>query len=102
MVVAEYYLTCLAARTGKIKWSGQLEAKGPFRASPTGADGKIYCISEGGDYVVLAAGDEFKELFRFSTKAQPCRSTIVATNGSLYLRIFGLLICVRKTPAEIK
>lgn len=95
-------MTCLAARTGKIKWSGQLEAKGPFRASPTGADGKIYCISEGGDYVVLAAGDEFKELFRFSTKAQPCRSTIVATNGSLYLRIFGLLICVRKTPAEIK
>lgn len=89
-------MTCMTAKTGKIKWTGKLEAAGPFRASPTGADGKIYCISEGGDYVVLEAGDEFKVLFEFSTKARPCRSSIVAANGSLYLRIFGLLICVRK------
>jgi len=91
-------MTCMTAKTGKIKWTGKLDAAGPFRASPTGADGKIYCISEGGDYIVLEAGDEFKILFRFSTKARPCRSSIVAANGSLYLRLFGLLICVRKTP----
>jgi len=89
-------MTCLAATTGKVKWSSKLEAKGPFRASPTGADGKIYLLSEGGDYIVLAAGDEFKELFRLPTGASPCRSSIVAANGSLYLRIYGLLICVRK------
>ena len=89
-------MTCLAAKTGKVKWTTTLEAKGPFRASPTGADGKIYCISEGGDYIVLKAGDEFEQLFHFSTKAKPCRSSIVAANGSLYLRIYGLLICIRK------
>ena len=91
-------MTCFEPRTGKIIWTHEIQAKGPFRASPTGADGKIYCISEGGDYVVLQAGDEYKELFRFSTHARPCRSSIVAANGSLYLRIYGLLICVRNTP----
>ena len=89
-------MTCFAAETGKIKWQAGLKAKGPFRASPTGAAGRIYCISEGGDYIVLAAGDEFKQLYRFSAGSSPCRSSIVAANGSLYLRLADAIWCVRK------
>jgi len=89
-------ITCLDPKTGKIKWQSKFTGKGPWRASPTGADGKIYCISEGGDYVVLAAGDEYKELFRASLGDRPCHSTIVAANGNLLIRTARELICLRK------
>jgi len=87
---------CLDPKTGKVIWSRKIGGAGPYRASPTGADGKIYCISEGGDFVVLAAGDEFQELYRISLKARPCRSTIVAADGALFLRLAKHLVCVRK------
>jgi len=79
-----------------IKWRQEFKAAGPWRASPTGADGKVYCISEGGDVVVFAAGDTYKELFRGSLKAKPCRSTIVAANGQVLIRTAKELICLRK------
>ncbi|MCP4711815.1 MAG: PQQ-binding-like beta-propeller repeat protein, partial [Planctomycetes bacterium] len=54
-------ISCLDPKTGRQIWQGEL-GRGPvYRASPTGADGKIYCVSEGGEVVVLAAGEEFKE-----------------------------------------
>ena len=93
-------MTCLDAKTGKVKWSERIGGAGVWRASPTGADGKVYCMSEGGDFLVLAAGDEFKELYRFSTKARPCRSSIVAAGGRLYLRLSHHLICLRNPPAK--
>lgn len=92
----EKKLTCFEARTGKIKGQATLKAKGPFRASPTGTAGRIYCISEGGDYIVLSAADEPKELYRFATGSSPCRSSIVAAHGSLYLRLADSLWCLRK------
>ena len=49
-------------QTGAIKWQGPLSVEGVTRASLTGADGKIYAISEGGKVVVFAAGDEYKVL----------------------------------------
>jgi outer membrane protein assembly factor BamB len=94
-------LSCLDPKTGKVKWQSPFAGTGPWRASPTGADGKIYCISEGGDFVVLAAGEEkFHELYRFALGYNPCRSTIVAANGSLYLRLSKHLVCVRKGGAK--
>jgi outer membrane protein assembly factor BamB len=92
-------MSCLDPKTGKAIWSEKIGGTGVWRASPTGADGKIYCISEGGDYLVLAAGDKFEELYRFSTKASPCRSSIVAANGSVFVRLSFHLLCVRGAPA---
>jgi len=95
-------ISCLDPKTGKVTWQSKLAGAGPWRASPTGADGKIYCVSEGGDYVVLAAGNGFKELFRCSLKARPCRSTIVAAGGGLLLRTAKELLCLRKPSAGSK
>jgi len=89
-------LTCLDPKTGKVTWQKALGGTGPYRASPTGADGKIYCLSEGGDVVILEAGERFRELFRFSLKSKPSRSSIVAANGSLFLRTADELLCLRK------
>ena len=89
-------ITCLDPKTGKVKWQENFKVKGPWRASPTGADGKIYCISKGGDFVVLEAGDKFKELHRSSVGAKKCMSTIVAAHGRLLIRTEAELICLKK------
>jgi len=89
-------ITCLDPKTGKVKWQEKFKGKGPWRASPTGADGKVYCISKGGDYVVLAAGEKFKELHRSSLGAKKCMSSIVAAHGRLLIRTEKELICLKK------
>jgi len=89
-------ISCLDPKTGKVKWQHEFKGKGPWRASPTGADGKIYCISKGGTYVVLKAGEEFKELHRSSLDAKVCFSTIVAAHGRLLIRTDTELICLKK------
>ena len=89
-------ITCLEPKTGKVIWQKALGGAGPYRASPTGADGKVYCLSEGGDLVVLAAGDTFRELGRLSLKSTPTRSSVVAAAGSLLVRTARELLCFRK------
>jgi len=82
-------------QTGAIRWQGKLEVPGDvFRASPTGADGKIYCVSEKGNVFVLEAGDTFKVLSSFKIAEPPCRSTIVASQGQLFLRTGKNLYCI--------
>jgi len=97
-------LLCVDPKTGATKWSGRLKADEIFSASPTGADGKIYCIGEGGTVVVLSAGDEFKIVSHFSledagTKAEsaengPILSTIAVANGHLFVRTSKYLYCI--------
>ncbi|MDP6044399.1 MAG: PQQ-binding-like beta-propeller repeat protein, partial [Phycisphaerae bacterium] len=89
-------ITCLDPKTGKVIWQEKFKGKGPWRASPTGADGKIYCVSKGGTYVVLEAGDKFKELHRSSLNAKVCFSTIVAAHGKLLIRTDKEMICLQK------
>ena len=63
-------LTCVDPRTGATRWNGHLDADEVFSASPTGADGKIYCIGERGTVVVLSAGDEFKIVSHFNMERE--------------------------------
>jgi len=89
-------ITCLDPKTGKKIWQGELGGRPVYRASPTGADGKIYCLSEGGEVVVLAAGDEFKELFRTQLNESPTRASVVAAAGRLFIRTPTKLLCLKK------
>jgi outer membrane protein assembly factor BamB len=50
--------SCVNPVTGERKWEGKLPGRPPFRTSPTGGDGKIYVMSEGGELLVLSS-DEF-------------------------------------------
>ena len=88
-------LTCLRPQNGEKVWQGHLEVKEIFRASPTGADGKIYCISERGTAVVLDAGDEFKVLATIPLGEAPVRASIAAAQGALFIRTAKNLYCVR-------
>ncbi len=52
--------TCWEAKTGNVVWNERLG--GNYSASPLAAEGRLYCFSEEGKTVVLAAGREFKKL----------------------------------------
>jgi outer membrane protein assembly factor BamB len=79
-------MTCLHPQTGEKIWRGRLGMREIFSASPTGADGRIYCLSEEGTVVILAAGDKFEILATLALGEGPCRSSVVAADGLLLIR----------------
>jgi len=111
-------MTCIDPKTGNIKWQGPLGGKELFTASPVGADGKVYCIGEGGTVVILSAGDEFKIISTFqmegeggkaeagkggipvpsaSAAGSPMMSSLAIANGHLFIRTPLNLYCVGET-----
>ena len=88
-------LFCLDPKTGSEKWKGELGGNQVFRASPTAADGKIYCINESGDGCVVSA-EPFKVLSRFSLGGNPSRASIVPLDGLLLVRSGQTLYAFKK------
>ncbi len=91
-------MTCLDPKTGEKKWQGSMGVREIFRSSPTGADGKIYCMSENGTVVVLEAGDEFKILatIPMGDGQGVMHSSIAAADGHLFIRMARNLYCIGK------
>ncbi len=87
-------VTCLDPKTGQTKWQGKIGGGGPWRASLTGADGKLYCINEDSEAIVLSAGDEFKILSRFDMQDGPVHASIAIAEGHLFIRTASKLTCV--------
>lgn len=80
--------TCLNAATGQVVW--QERVGGAFSASPVCADDKIYCVSNEGNVLVLAASDKFAVLGR-SELGEPTQSTPAVARGRIYFRTQGHL-----------
>lgn len=92
-------LHCIEPKSGKVLWSGTLDAKVKLEASPTGADGKIYMISHLGEVFVVAAGDQFELLGESNmgeAQSTLIRTPIVAAQGNLFIRANDKLYCVGK------
>ncbi len=87
-------LACADPNTGKVQWTHELGGNAVFRASPTGADGKIYCINESGEVWVLAA-NEPKTLHQTALEGARARSTIVAAGGAVFVRTADKLFCFK-------
>ncbi len=73
-------------RSGEIVWIEELPAGGIARGSLTGADGKLYTISDSGDVVVLKTGRKFGVLSTFAMPGDGGNATIVAAGEDLYIR----------------
>ena len=86
-------LSLLDPKTGKSQWSGKLDVTEPIWSSPTGADGKVYLVSEKGTVFVVAAGPEFKVLNRVDLDEGPVRSSVVPTREGILVRTAGNLYC---------
>ena len=90
---AKKALSCFDPKTGTKQWAGSLEVKEPVWSSPTGADGKIYVVSERGTAWVLEAGDSFKILSRVELGEEPVRSSITVAHGQVLIRTSKHLYC---------
>ena len=83
--------SAIEAATGREIWSERLRAE--FFGSPVLIDGKIYAPTTKGEMIVLATGDEFKELAR-NPLGEGTHSTPCVDGGRIYVKTFMHLVCV--------
>jgi outer membrane protein assembly factor BamB len=89
-------ILCLDPKTGTQKWTGKIGGNATYWTSLTAADGKMYCINEAGEVVVLAAGDEFKILATVPFGEGVCYSSIAIAQKQLFIRTGQNLYCIGK------
>ena len=67
-----------------------------FKASPVGANGKLYLATEDGDVVVLKMGEKFEVLATNTLTDQVFIASPVIADGEIYLRGQNTLFCIRE------
>lgn len=88
-------LTCLDPTNGSPIWQKRLDGRVVFRASPVGADGKIYCVDTRGEVWILAAGRTGRLLGKVAMNEEDVLSTMAVADGRIYIRAEHKLYCVR-------
>jgi outer membrane protein assembly factor BamB len=83
MVTDNGIATCVDAKTGKEYWRARVG--GSHSASPIYADGRIYFLSEEGESVVLAPGQQLKHLATNQLDGRTLASMAVS-GGSIFIR----------------
>jgi outer membrane protein assembly factor BamB len=84
-------VTCVDAKTGEKHWQERLGGK--FFGSPVVVNDKLYCISESGEVVVLAAEKESREIGRMQL-GDESHSTPAISGGRMYLRTESKLFSI--------
>jgi outer membrane protein assembly factor BamB len=80
-------VSCLDATTGApLYQQARLPKPYSFKASPVGANGKIYLATEEEDVVVLAMGDSLEVLATNTLQGQSFIASPVIVDGDIYLR----------------
>jgi len=89
-------LHAVDAAAGTEKTSLRLAGDATFYASPTIADGKIFCLSDSSEVVILSV-DPLKIISRTTlTDKGPARSSISVIDGKLFVRTATKLWCFTK------
>ena len=83
MVTDNGIATCVDAKTGKEYWRARVG--GNHSASPIYADGRIYFLSEEGESVVIAPGQQLKHLATNQLDGRTLASMAVS-GGSIFIR----------------
>jgi len=86
-------VSCLDMQTGAEHWRERIAAG--FSGSPIRAGDKVYCISDDGELICVAASKEFKS-FGKTELGESSRSTPAVHQGRMYLRTDTHIICVEK------
>ncbi len=91
-------MVCRDAGSGKKFWKGALSVKETFSSSPTGADDKIYCLSDEGTVVIIGTGvcEQHEEIAVIKMDGQAFNSGIAISNQRLFIRTHKKLYCVKK------
>ena len=92
-------LSCFDAATGKPHYQQQRLPKAySFKASPVGANGKLYLATEEGDVVVVRMGDKFEVLATNEMENQSFIASPAIVDGTLYLRSRTHLFAIGDRP----
>ena len=90
-------LSCLNFLTGEPYYRQQrLPKPYNFKASPVGANGKLYLATEDGDVVVVKMGETYEVLATNTLTDQSFIASPAIAGGSLYLRSQEALFCIRQ------
>lgn len=90
-------LSCFNILTGEAYYRQQrLPKPYNFKASPVGANGKLYLATEDGDVVVVKMGETYEVLATNTLTDQMFISSPAIAGGSIYLRGRDALYCIRK------
>lgn len=92
-------LSRIEPETGKIKWSINTPGRSKYEASPTAADGKIYIVNFDGEVTVVNAdnGEIISTIpMEDERTADVVRSSVVISQGQLFIRGTKKLFCVGK------
>ena len=84
--------------SGEVEWSINMPGRSQWRASPTGADGRIWCMNHGGLVVVLDPEDG--AILHTASMGEEdddqIRSTVAVAHGNLFIRTHTMLYCIGK------
>ncbi|MDP6445036.1 MAG: PQQ-binding-like beta-propeller repeat protein [Pirellulaceae bacterium] len=86
-------LTAIDVKTGDVHWQKRMPDRA-FSGSPILAGDKVYCISEDGTLISIAAKRKF-QLLGETELGEESRSTPAVSGGRMFLRTYGHLICIR-------
>ncbi len=88
-------MSCFDAKTGKPYYHQQrLPKPYNFKASPIGANGKLYLATEDGDVVILKMGEKYEVLATNTLQDQMFIASPVILNGEIFLRSQNSLFCI--------
>lgn len=83
-------------KTGKVAWTTPMPGNNLWRGSPTGADGKIWCMNHGGTVVVISADDGkiIRTIDMGEQRDDQIRASIAVAHNNLFIRTNSKLFCV--------
>ncbi len=88
-------ISCYNAKTGEAYYhQTRLPKAYNFKASPVGANGKLYLSSENEDVIVLKMGEKYEVLATNTLKDQVFIATPAIAGGEIYLRGQNRLFCI--------
>jgi outer membrane protein assembly factor BamB len=93
-------LTSFDPATGNVLKQGRLKgAIDKYFASPVGADGKVWLISQDGTVSVVSAKAEW-DVLSVNTLGDEVFATPAIADGKIYIRTRGILYCFGKSPQK--
>jgi len=87
---------CFELKTGKLIWEERLKGSGPSGVNWSSVllvGGNCYTITQGGDCFVFKADPRF-ELLGVNSLGEPSNSSVVPSNGELFIRTHEALWCI--------
>lgn len=93
-------MDCAKVETGEIVWNERLKGPGANTktwSSPVLSEDRLYVMNQSGDVFIIRAADRF-EVLAVNSLGEPTNSSVVPSNGQLFLRTHQAVWCIGAEP----